>query len=144
MQLMREILDRVYAVNLDNVSAPSDGVSEGETVLGELPDELKKFYTVLLAEADNLERTLKKLGDEFEELRSIGTDFGTEKEAGFLQRYNIAHLRYSMVNLIFWNAVLRHFPDPIQAHNDLNIRKGWKVVVIHKEPPTLADLILSL
>ncbi|NTU50636.1 MAG: hypothetical protein HGA87_07180, partial [Desulfobulbaceae bacterium] len=110
-----------------------------EIVVGELDEDLRRHYTLMMKSSDDLEAihtemeeaVLRQLGERnLEELKSdeITAMVGPE----LTQKDIDAHLCHSILEQTFWNEVGRKFPEILTAAN-VGIRRGYKVVTFQTD-----------
>ncbi|MCX6760222.1 MAG: hypothetical protein NTW46_02670 [Candidatus Nealsonbacteria bacterium] len=141
MKLLQQWLKRAKAVDLsDGTLAPKSKVEKGEKVIGVLPDELKRFYAVYDASADELDAAHVQIEAEIDAVKDP-KDATREKADDIALRHELCHTRHEIVWNFFWGNVRLAFPEII-SERSIGIRKGWKVVVM--PPPSLEQLTCEL
>jgi len=144
MQRMEELLAQIKAVDLSNgAQEPEEEVKDGETVVGIMPDDLKKFFVVRgkLIDEMNLkcEEVSRRLTEIFAELMpNLSEIIGTStselleqldpEDLFFLQLHELDLMWMDIVNRLFWYAVKETFPQTAITYDNIAIRKGWQIV----------------
>jgi hypothetical protein len=130
---MSDLMKKIEAVKLDkNIPAPQEELREGETVVGILPDGLKKIFVFLdnlseesqkeyRASRECIDSLIKKLSDSPSKMKP--------EEKSIMVNYTLAYRRCEFVSDLFWHGVKEEFPKTVLTPYNIGLRKGWKVVI---------------
>ncbi len=137
MLLLQRILDDAAAISPDQFWSPEQAVQEGETVLGELSDELKALFTLLHHSTDEIRTIHGELEAAFKAKLLSGNldDLDPDKikaELGekFQLRHREAHARNAIIDKAFWYGVREQYPDN-EKFNTVAIRAAGQVVAFN-------------
>lgn len=155
MQTLRKLLEEVEAIDVSQVKAPEMPVAEGETVVGELDDNLKREFAAMLQADKVLEevheevstKMTTKVAGTIASLLSGKRPKGLDAEDVKLDpelyfKHREAHHRAEILDAAFWNDVRVQFPEA-NSKEVTAIREGFKVVAYNKpesEEDRLNDL----
>lgn len=143
MQLLRELLEKIEAVNLSNGSpVPEAELEEGEKVVGVMPGDLRRFYAVYYNSYDELTKRCKQAHQRLKKIVEIGSI--DPEDIVFSRQHVLEHKRQELVRALFWHSVEEAFPDLILNGESVGIRKDWQVVTFHDSPlPSLLVAALN-
>jgi len=135
VRFLQWLSDHVALVNLADVPQVADRVKEGETFVGELPDELKRLWAVYTTYTQNIQAQGEIVNMRLEEILSGNVSLaceGQDRELGFLNAASEG--RQEIIGKIFWQGVREQFPDAlIFAGRQPALRKGWQVVALPRQ-----------
>ncbi len=125
---LKLILGRIDALPSEYPREVSDEIQEGEEVIGEVPEALRRFWGVGQQLHDEADKLLREHGEKrSEDLRSGECD-DVHAQAAWL---NIQALE---VGDIYWTS-LRH--ELSLGAKEIDHRKGWKIVSLPKRKLTM-------
>ena len=122
---LKKILARVSEVSLGDAKSPEYEVQDGETVVGVLPDDLKRLYVVYMGTKEKARVVYARLSKEVNE---AGDDITEEKKKSVTHKYVPVRLEEDLVGREFWTSVRFEFPQV--GDEDIGLRAGWQVVTI--------------
>lgn len=132
MKFLREVLERAQGAKFkDSDLAPEGKVQAGEEMLGELPDELKRFYVAMLVFNKEVEARCAELHEWAEKLLQESRNGDREVQTADrlkIQQHTLDHQRMDLFRRCFWHQVREAFPKQIIRDDNLALRKGWQVV----------------
>ena len=117
-------MSRAEGVPLADIQCPTGKVEEGEKVIGTLPDDLKRLYTVMrIAENERgeLKHRISKLGSLLD-LDERQTNDATRALGVIRNRFDLAHS-------CFWHSVRHTFPEIVNTEQ-IGLRENWQLVTI--------------
>jgi len=128
---VHELSDMVKRTKPDGSGLANKKVKRGEHVVGVLPVELRRFFTV--REIAHREFEMIQSGIQ----RAIKEAGGAEKLADanrveLIQQQAVAFQRLDFVETGFWSAVRCAFPKVVTCRH-VDIKEGWQIVTPHKE-----------
>jgi hypothetical protein len=132
VNLLQEILDRENQIELTDgeLVAGFDDVGPGQTIIGTLPEQLRRRFAVLVESRDQMNALNVQLQEKINSLREAG-----ELTAGLLDSIRLesemARHRHQEIYDLFWGAVRRTMPRAFEAKG-LGICKEWQVVATFK------------
>ncbi len=124
-------------------------VEEGETVVGELSDDLKKLYTLFMKRQGDLTAECRVFHREAGEMigRTLGSLLAGDKNGGLAEadfakmaEHNARHADVEIIRDIFWHCVRRTMAISRDAEV-VALRKGWKVVTSRSNQRSGIELI---
>ncbi len=141
---MKDILGQLAKIKLKNVKFP-EKVGEGETVVGTLPDYLKRFFGLMLQTAAQVKTEQGKIRLEYERLNADFNNYHldaaahdetvcSEKRRILIEtanRHNSMTKELEALRDIFWKMVRVEFD--LHLVSDIGIREGGQVVTIPKK-----------
>ncbi|MDO8560219.1 MAG: hypothetical protein Q7S23_04285 [bacterium] len=129
MSFIEELNRQLANVDLGDLAEPrEDGISENDHVVGSLPDDLKRLYTLRLRSITDeplvQAKALRALADVTQEHRGVvpAASVDDVERSLELQRH-----RRRALDTLFWTALRTEFPE-LATKRCLAIRKGWQVV----------------
>jgi len=133
MQLLEEILAGIRSAVLPEDMLADYKPEDGDTVVGVLPDELRRVY----AHSQLLEKQLQEVGDDlnrqYRELCAASAENPEGRKAlaearkSMNRQYRAVLMKIRLVQKILSVGVQLAFPD--FPNEELKLRAGWQVVV---------------
>ncbi len=102
---------------ITELNEPETERAAGQTIIGELPDNLKRLYSYCKALADKVQN-LRKESDETDSRKAAAEIRGIAKRLD---------TRMTIAVGILWEEIRHEFRDHIKPSAALDICKGWKV-----------------
>jgi len=134
---MLKILKAMSEVNLDGFNPQMGEVSEGETVIGELNDDLKRMLFLMSSANDEQEELNVELLNDIKhhEQQHVNSDCNDKDCKEFIrslrEKTNALSEKVDSTTSMFWAAVKFEFDYP---DGNLCIRDGFKVVSEPSDP----------
>lgn len=139
--LLKEIIGGIDAIVLNGeiYLGPKGEVKDGETVIGVLPDYLKKFYLF----REELHKFTLVCGEQLKRLSHMAT-FSSEvltEDLEFLANEKaLLENKLALVEFLFWIEVRHEFSQPPEL--DVGVRQEWQVVSMKGNfPPELIKIL---
>jgi hypothetical protein len=107
---------------------PDSKVERGETVVGVLPDELKRFSIALRQAREAMRKECPQVHEKIEAILTAGPSRMKTGDLEAVEQHLLAHKRQDLLADIFWQAVTQAFPRLVLSQGEMGIREGWKVV----------------
>lgn len=126
----------IGAVDLSKIISPGAEPEKGETLIGELPDELKKFYVLVDADTAELNKLRDGAYDRIVQLHVVGRENFAPADQKFMSECALAYKRHELIDALFWQAVKEAFSEVVLAtgHIAIILRKNWQVVACSAQP----------
>lgn len=121
-----EMLKKVF-LNSNEITPPSVEVEEGETVIEELPNELKRAWIVWKTFEKKWEQFVQKNSMVFAEPDLI-KHLPQHKQDAFYKEGELNSAAKDLAKEIFWTSLRYYFKGKV-CRKRIGIRKDWKVVV---------------
>lgn len=112
-------------IDLSKEIPPEKGICECEDIVGELSDDLKKFFCALRSRALKLESESREV-DAIVALVKNGD--GTDAEKEIVQNHLLAHELVVIMTTLFGYEIRSKFSG-IVSEPRVRIGEGWKVIV---------------
>ena len=131
-QFLSDLLARVVAVDLSKAVSPDLELEEGETLIGELPDALKKAWVVRQELGGELLKQCEAAHKRVIELMTgklLGNEMKTEDKV-FIRQHVLAHKPQELVSSLFWHSIEEAFSEAEATDGAaaIALRKNWQVV----------------
>lgn len=136
MSYIKAISKELAGIKPEDYIEPSQEINEGDNEVGELPDELKRIFTLM---SKKVIAITTKSNEQIESLIKDGIDFilkGEIKEVDCLikkfrnEKFE-AEKRLEALRNIFWVSVNEEFS--LWDKNGIGVRKGFKVVWMDRD-----------
>jgi len=124
---LKDIQQEIDAVNLADLVSPSGKICPSDEIIGELPDNLKKFYSVLV----EYDKKLNEKSAEIDPMRIRVRDDEesvTEVERDIVFEHLLSHKRKKIIDEIFTLSVKEVFPQIVEEKN-IGICENWQVFI---------------
>ncbi len=125
----KELLDRAAQLSLSELVSPSGALEDGDTVLGELPEDLRRLWTVFAQMANELDKLIEELSARYPDQAAIEQI----DEKTFDELHNTTETleaKMKIAKAIFWQEAKIAFPDGSCTCKapTLTVCEGWKLV----------------
>lgn len=128
LEIINGLGQQTHSIDLSKEVPPDSGICQYEEVVGELSDELKKFFCALR------NRTLK-LDNESREVDAlvvlVQNGGGTDAEKEIVRNHLLNHELVEIMKTLFGYEVRNKFPS-ITSDPHLRVGEDWKVIVCRK------------
>jgi len=125
---LREVLKAVDGIVLDGQACPGGKLEEGDEIVGELPDDFKKFLLYLTTGFEERDRKLvARVEARIAEVGGNSDDVPAEEREGFLAEKRSLRNDHALATHVFWSSVYHAFPQT-EGYEAVAVREGWQVV----------------
>lgn len=131
MKFLDTLLEEIGSIDMSNVVGIEDPVAENETVIGELPDELKRLHTYLRELSEQLAQKIDELKKQFESTPQDEIARIMEELRKNSDEITAIKSRFALIHTLFWQEVGEEFPSA--SDKNVGIRDGFKVVAVDKK-----------
>jgi len=137
-KFLEDLFARIEKVNLRGLRPALEEIEsvKGVRIIGILPDNLKKFWAVVNAEGDALDKECESAHRRMEKMfepmakRSPG-------DLKFAQEHILRHGRHEVAVSLLWQEIKETFPESFLSRGSIGVRTGWKVVIVPPQGPSL-------
>ena len=139
MKWIKAILATIEAMVLDQLACPIEPVAEGEIVIAELSDNLKKFYVYR-------EKLMKELDAIIEQHDWIHkAKLANAETCGRIHgQLRILKSELDALSEVFWVEIRRDYTKEIGDASNIGIRTGWKLVTMPEMSEVLGRALQKL
>lgn len=132
MSFLQELVECLNNKEVQFDDSPDSPVEEGERVLGEMSEYLRRLYILYDAAYRESQKT-SKTG--IVSLLSAILDDENPAEIGSVMKNAMepaafANKKYETLNSFFWFAIASEFPETL--NRACGVRRGWKVVTLEE------------
>lgn len=127
MQLLKELSARADQAQVtDEELVQGFPLEAGDRVVGILRENLRRLYSVFVAEGTLLQGAEEALEAEWDAIGPTDEQ-ATQKRADISHRQSLDVNHYNTMKELFWGSVRLAFPQLI-GRREISIRRGWQVV----------------
>lgn len=124
---LREVLKAVDSIVLDGQACPGGKLEEGDEIVGELPDDFKKFLLYIMGFEERERGILARVEARIAEVGGNSDDVPVEEREGFFAERESLRNDHALANHVFWGSVYHAFPK-VAEYEAVAVREGWQVV----------------
>ena len=127
--LLQRIIADLAAVNLDEVKSPEDKIGPGQTVIGELDEEHRRLYALMLQYEQEFkdalvaaEKTMEKTVKETDNINAL-----KEATDRLNSRLDFLGDKLEMIRKLFWASLKERFAEQSVNAKGFGLVDGWQV-----------------
>lgn len=131
-----EVAEEIQSIPLEECEEPDGEVEEGDHIVGEMSDGLRRMYAYMSRLGDQLKNEAEEL--KLPERRP--TTFADLKDA--VRKASDMVNRYRLISEMFWECVKKEFPE-LRSKRCIGVRNDFKVVWSEEKAEPRVHLIFG-
>lgn len=133
MKMLKELLEKIMAVDLTTAKSTDVPIAEGEELLGVMSDDAKRVWVVYDIIFERNKAYVKSLEDKVRAIREKDKSIRTPEETSLLEGLVVANEEVELARDIVSHAIYQQFPQAALDPRSIEVRADWQIVFLKPE-----------